>query len=177
VGWHSALLIVILVFGITFALLYFASVTNTSRSVPIDVQVSEIEAINIVEQDLKAKNLNYTDARLWFSLFNYTEGKQDSQSANFAYLSEAKAHPELLNLFLIYIDPNNQTEHIIHESEGQIKVELWCLEPDANCLRDPATLEAIKGKLAYRIELVSPVQGYYYIDGTTGAILHIHLFQ
>lgn len=178
-GSKSSFTLFILVFGVTFSLLYLASITDNANFVPVEPRISPLAALTVVEDDLNRKDLNSTDVILWFSQFNFTYPDDMDKEPHFPSFSEMRNHPELIRIPLFYVDKDDQTQYIVDiyepvDPDNRYEV---CQRSSDGCVGDPEAIRAISGKLAYRIELVRPFQGYYYIDALDGKILSIRFFQ
>ena len=192
-GWRSSILIVALVFGILFSVLYVSAQSAPQRQpnvIPIEPRISQLKAIEITEQNLQKQILNLDGAWLDFYQYNFSltrfqAGFDDPEYENFIRsvnrnggwtFPHVKEHPELLQLPLYFVHANG-TQYEITNSTYKMR----CIKaPDiSRCPLFLPAAEAAKGKLVYRIEsrwhpasTVLPIGGgYHIIDAETGKLV------
>ncbi|GEM_PF-2858519 len=182
----SSILVVVLVFAVLFSMLYASNIIMQiqSNTIPTKPRISQLQVIQIVEHDLQDRYdlTNSSAIRMYFSMYNFTDYggytfvacKDKCPESYYASFADAKANPKLLTIPLYYIHPNG-TEYFISTIRNDPKngtPRFMCSHPDIHCIGDPEAVKAVTGKLVYRLELLRPFTGYYYVDANTGEILY-----
>ena len=164
---------------------------HPSSVIPTEPQISQLQAIEIVEQHLRKEVSDLEDARLYFSLYNFTEERFGSDPDYERYISTVarggwsfshiKTEPELLQLPLFFVHANG-TQYAINATDNTYQMR--CLKaPNRNsCAFPEDAAYAVCDRLVYRIESywhppaiasssVSVSFGNHIIDAETGELV------
>jgi plastocyanin len=186
------MLVFALSLGGMFASLYAASVLSEPGhahfdKIPTQAKVSQLEAIEIIENDLRAKVPELQETRLMFQLYNFSAAEYSAEGINqyadyrhklgygwtFSHIRES---PELLQLPLRFVHANG-TVYDIDESARSF--EKICDEPSVICPMGRFGTFA-KDRLVYAAEvrwepateeLMYFNEGFYIIDAESGKIV------
>lgn len=75
-GWRSSVLIVVLAFGILFSFMYASSLHYTQphdpRLIYTNPMITQLQAIEIIEQDLGKQVLGFSEAYAHFYYYNFS---------------------------------------------------------------------------------------------------------
>ena len=169
----------------TFILLYVANIFSELKPVhseiPTKSKISQLEALTIIEKDIRTKLPEIRQVRLTYLDYNFTsQGYSDpdymdyrrgmSWSWNFDHV---KKYPELLDIPLIFFHANG-TVYDINAVDNSVKKK--CDEPSLTCL---GGRQFAKDRLVYMAEIMvapQPVQFpwadyYYLVDAESGKIV------
>lgn len=185
-GWRSAVLIVILTFGVLLSFMYVSSLYHVPPHDPsliyTEPKVTQLQAIEIVEQDLEKKVQSFDEAYLHFYYYNFSSQKYEKDRDYQEYmqsihpgwsLSHVKEKPEFLNLTLIFVHANGT--HYQYNRESQ-EFEKTCNAPSVNCTPGLRGGEAARNRLVYEIGAIVKGADYgndvhFIIDAETGQVV------
>lgn len=179
------MLVFVLGLGAMFILLYAANIFSEPKPVhseiPTKSKISQLEALTIIEKDVRTKLPEIRQARLTYLDYNFTsQGYSDAdymdyrKSMSYSWnFDHVKQYPELLQIPLIFFHANG-TVYDINAADNSVKKK--CDEPSITCL---GGRQFAKDRLVYMAEIVvapQPVQFpfidyYYLVDAETGKIV------
>lgn len=186
---------VIVVFGILLSFLYASSQLyyippHDPDRIYTEPAISQLQAIQTIEQDLKRQIPGFNEAYLHFQYYNfsYTEYENDETYQRYRdnvrpgwSLTHIKQNPELLNLALIFVHANGT--HYQYDPESK-RFEKTCEQPSSNCTPGRLGGEAARNRLVYEVGAI--VEGandygrdiHYILDAETGRLVyHIPYFD
>ncbi len=187
------LVVFVLGLGAMFSILYVSTIFSNAGhahfdNIPTNPNVSQLEAIEIIDNDLKSRVPESHEVRLAFQLFNFS-AQEYSAGGNNQYVdyrnklgyyawafSHVKENPELLQMPLMFVHANGTMYSI---DESTMTYEKACDEPSPICPMGVTHTIASKDRLVYRAEImwrpaVSDIpytEGYYIIDVESGEIV------
>lgn len=188
---RSNLFVFILGLGAVFSILYvsgiFAQPGHAHVTIPTEPKISQLQAIEIIENDLRAEIPEMQETKLSFQLYNFS-AQQYSAGGNNQYadyrhklgfgwtFSHVKEYPELLQLPLRFVHANGTVYNVDESAKTFEKV---CDAPSVMCPMGRFSAFA-KDRLVYNAEIrwepATEVtryfnEGYYIIDAETGHIV------
>lgn len=186
-SWRSYLLVAALAFGVVFSLLYaaplFGREGHAHADIPIQPRISQLEAIEIIEKDLRSEVPELQGAKLLYHFYNYSMQVESSPgygrylaSIGYGYtFDHIKKNPGFLQLPLRFVHANG-TVYNIDEFAGS--PEKICDEPSVTCPMGRFGIYA-KDRLVYNAEVRwEPAteeiwfnEGFYVIDAESGQIV------
>lgn len=186
-SWRSYLLVAALAFGVVFSLLYaaplFGREGHAHADIPAQPRISQLEAIEIIEKDLRSGMPELQGAKLLYHFYNYSTQVESSPgygrylaSIGYGYtFDHIKKNPGFLQLPLRFVHANG-TVYNIDEFAGS--PEKICDEPSVTCPMGRFGLFA-KDRLVYNAEVKwEPAteeiwfnEGFYIIDAESGQIV------
>lgn len=147
------------------------------------LKISQLQAIQITEQALKKEIPDLKEAHLYFYLYNFSSSKyqasdpeyeryirQITSKGGWSY-SHVEAHPELLQLPLLFVQANG-TQYQIGDG---IYAKACLKAPDvSHCPLPLPAADAAKNRLVYRVESVwNPPANVTSVSSKSGFVLHI----
>jgi plastocyanin len=175
-----------------FSILYLAGLFASPShahfdKIPTEPKITQIQALEIIENDLRNKVPELQETKLSFQLYNFSALEYSAGGLNqyadyrhklgyYAWpFSHVKGHPELLNMPLMFVHANGTMYRIDESAKTFEKV---CEEPSPICPMGVTHTIAAKDRLVHRAELLwRPVtddipysEGYYVIDAESGEI-------
>jgi hypothetical protein len=156
-GWRSSFLIVILVFGILFSMLYFTVIETTRVTTPAKPKISQEQALETVEKDLKLRGLNEVN-----EIIAYEDG--DFESRKYVPYSEFKNSKLRLPLVVSHIGSDMSIKIVTYDENSSIT---------ESCSESKDALVCIvgcfsEGKLFWIVDIFSE---YYAVNAMNGDIL------
>lgn len=190
----STALIIVLVFGVLFAMLLTSALVSVQRHapnlIPTEPRISQLQAIETVEQDLREEVDGFKEVNLYHYQYNFSASRYESGDSKYLdyilsiaheggwSLSHIKKNPELLQLPLFFIHANG-TQYQVNSTDHTF--QLRCLKaPDLDSCAMPLQFaNAARDRLIFLIETkwepstkeVSYNEGYHAIDAETGELV------
>lgn len=186
---RSNVLVFVLALGALFAILYASSVFSepghAHSSISTEPQISQLRAIEIIDQDLRAKVPDLQETRLIHQLYNFSVQEYESNTEYVEYIMKnvgygytfeyVKSNPELLQLPLRFVHANGTVYEVNESAQSFEKI---CDEPSLVCPMGRFGLFA-KDRLVYTAEIrwqpptkeILYNEGYYIIDAEAGEIV------
>lgn len=186
-GSSSSALVFALGLGAMFSILYVSSVfSETSHfhpEVPTQPEITQLEAITIIENEVRTELPEVQQVRLFYQNYNFTfQGYSDEEYIDYRRqmgwswdFEHVKQFPGLLNIPLIYFHANGTVYNV--NATGN-SFEKRCDEPSLTCLGGGFG-QAVKDRLVYMAEIyVAPppeqfpsADYYYLVDAESGNIV------
>lgn len=158
---------------------------NYPAVIPVQPNISQVQAFQIAQEDLKAKLGTLEGVRIGLGYYNYSRERDGNNldydryvvanHLNRGYpIADAYQHPELLNLHLHYIRPNG-TGYSINPATHEVGPP--CNTLMTFCPYSPVAAKEARGHLFYFVILTLPNafksidETGYLIDAQDGRIL------
>jgi hypothetical protein len=191
----TALIIIALAFGVLFSALYASAQLYAPRhppnQIPTEPKISQLQAIETVEQHLAREITNFKEARLYFYQYNFSDSLYESGDSDYSdYIhsinreggwsfSLVKNNPELLQLPLFFVHANG-TQYQINSTDHSFQMRcLKAPDPTYCGLSSVYAANAARDRLVYRTETrwqpstvdVPYNEGFHLIDAETGELV------
>ena len=192
-GLRSATLVVILVFGVLFSMLYVsleqqrqqARIQHLPNVIPTEPKLTQMQVVEVIEREYGEQVPEFMEAYLHFNYYNYSqELQQDEQYQRYLrsvspgwQLSYVKAKPDLLSLPLVFVHANGTVYSI--DSKNNQDFEKICEQPSRDCIIGLNGGEAARDRLVYEVGAI--VEGdddgdggdiHLVIDAETGKVVY-----
>lgn len=188
VAGSSSALVFALALGALFSVLYLSSIFSEPShahfdKIPTEPKITQLEALTIIENDVRTKLPEVQQVRLYYLDYNFTsQGYSDEKYIDYRRqmgwswdFEHVKQIPDLLQIRLVFVHANG-TVYDINATDNSF--EKRCDEPSLTCF-GARFGEAAKDRLTYTPEILVtpqpeqfPSADYHYIvDAETGKIV------